>query len=240
MTQRSSHHKLYYYKKKETPIFIAVLVQYLFKMSRQVKEFLYGRIGIEKYSKEFVIVFANYVDTGKANLDAELNIINARAAGIENVDIYITPCVQPSDYKICGNARESITAVLDHLNKNNAKFGRVWLNIDGLTGCEKYKEWNKDNKTENIEFIDEMVNTLEERKRPYGFYTDKYNWHEITGNTRKYNDTPLIYYHFDDKNNFDDYNEYGYPFGGWEKPTMKRYIDTATICEIEVSNIFKN
>ncbi|CAK5073945.1 unnamed protein product [Meloidogyne enterolobii] len=60
----------------------------------------------EKYSKEFVIVEANNYDTGEVNLDAEINIINARAAGFENVDIDIAPCVKPSsEYKLCGNAR---------------------------------------------------------------------------------------------------------------------------------------
>ncbi|CAK5078110.1 unnamed protein product [Meloidogyne enterolobii] len=60
----------------------------------------------EKYSKEFVIVEANNYNTGEVDLDAEINIINARAAGFENVDIYIAPCVKPSsEYKLCGDAR---------------------------------------------------------------------------------------------------------------------------------------
>uniref|UniRef100_A0A914KVR9 Uncharacterized protein n=1 Tax=Meloidogyne incognita TaxID=6306 RepID=A0A914KVR9_MELIC len=211
-------------------------------MSIQLKEFALGIPipGIEN-SKEFVIIEANYFGSGSYDTNAELNILNARAAGIENVDIYITPCVRPS-YKseICGDARKSITTVLDNLDKSNAKVGRVWLYIYGLTGCYKYDHWNKDNKTENIEFIDIMVNTLKERNQPFGFYTNKYNWHEITGNTRKYNDTPLLYYHSDGKNNFDDYNEYGYPFGGWEKPTMKRYsTQYTTVCEIELAKILQ-
>nr|CAD2196643.1 unnamed protein product [Meloidogyne enterolobii] len=64
----------------------------------------------EKYSKEFVIVRANYYDTGKVDTNAELNIINARAAGIENVDIYFSPCIKPSSASelICGDARLSL------------------------------------------------------------------------------------------------------------------------------------
>uniref|UniRef100_A0A914KVS2 Candidate secreted effector n=1 Tax=Meloidogyne incognita TaxID=6306 RepID=A0A914KVS2_MELIC len=194
----------------------------------------------EKYSKEFVIVPATYYETGKVSLNAELNIINARAAGIENVDIYFSPCIKPSSASelVCGDARESIIFVLDHLNKNNAKFGRFWLYIYGLTDCNQYDGWNEDNKTKNIEYIDEMVNTLKERNQPFGFFTNKYNWHEITGNTRKYNNTPLLYYNVDQKDNFDDYNEYGYPFGGWEKPTIKEYNFT-TICDINVANLLQ-
>jgi len=63
----------------------------------------------EKYSKEFIIINANYQNIGTIDDNAELNILNARTAGIENVDIYITPCVKPSsypDYKLlCGDAR---------------------------------------------------------------------------------------------------------------------------------------
>nr|CAD2125006.1 unnamed protein product [Meloidogyne enterolobii] len=187
----------------------------------------------EKYSKEFVIINSNYYDTGKVDTNAELNIINARTAGIENVDIYFSPCIKPSSASelICGDARESIIFVLDHLNKNNAKFGRVWLYIYGLTGCNQYEGWNKNNKTKNIEYIDKETKLLD-------FFTNKYNWHEITGNTRKYNNTPLLYYNVDQKDNFEDYNEYGYPFGGWEKPTIKEYNFTS-ICDIDVANLLK-
>nr|CAD2208209.1 unnamed protein product [Meloidogyne enterolobii] len=125
----------------------------------------------EKYSKEFVVVSANNKNKGKVNLDAEINIINARTAGFENIDIYLYPCVKPStEYELCGDARKSITAVLDHLENNNAKFGRVWLLIYGLAGCEKDEKWNKDNKTENIEFIDTMVTTLNERNQTFGIF----------------------------------------------------------------------
>ncbi|CAK5078108.1 unnamed protein product [Meloidogyne enterolobii] len=53
--------------------------------------------------------------------------------------------------------RESIIFVLDYLNKNNAKVGRVWLYIYGLTGCNQYEGWNKNNKTKNIEYIDVRI-----------------------------------------------------------------------------------
>uniref|UniRef100_A0A1I8B494 Lysozyme n=1 Tax=Meloidogyne hapla TaxID=6305 RepID=A0A1I8B494_MELHA len=206
----------------------------------QMKEFLYGKHGIEKYSKEFVVITGNYHNTGIINNDLELNILNARTAGIKNVDIYISPCFKPSeDSKICGNGSAAITTVLDYLDENNAKVDRVWLYIFGLSGCNQIEDsWDKDNKTKNVEFIEDMVKILKERNQPFGFFTNKYNWHEITGNIRKYNNTPLMYYNLNGKDNFDDYNEYGYPFGGWEKPTMKEYNFTE-ICESEVANILQ-
>ena len=61
---------------------------------------------LKENSKEFVIVSANYYDSGEANLNAELNIINARTAGIENIDIMFSPCIQPSsEYDLCGDGR---------------------------------------------------------------------------------------------------------------------------------------
>ena len=83
-----------------------------------------------------------------------------------------------------------------------------------------------------------MVKILKERNQPFGFFTNKYNWHEITGNTGKFSNVPLLSIHFDGKNNFDDYNEYGYPFGGWEKPTMKEYEPDKETCDIKVSNVY--
>nr|CAD2185823.1 unnamed protein product [Meloidogyne enterolobii] len=110
----------------------------------------------EKFSKEFVIVNANYYDSGNVDTSAEVNIINAKAAGIENVDIYITPCVKPSsEYKLCGNGSALINSVLDYLNNINVKFGRVWFRVDlSSDGCRNPSGWNIANKTSNIEFIE--------------------------------------------------------------------------------------
>nr|CAD2208904.1 unnamed protein product [Meloidogyne enterolobii] len=73
----------------------------------------------EKYSNEFVIVSANYYDSGNVDINTEINLINARVAGIENVDIYITPCVKPStEYKLCGDGRSCFY-------KNNFSFPSI-------------------------------------------------------------------------------------------------------------------
>uniref|UniRef100_A0A914KYD4 Uncharacterized protein n=1 Tax=Meloidogyne incognita TaxID=6306 RepID=A0A914KYD4_MELIC len=144
-------------------------------MSRQVKGFLYGMIGIvlrlhsylrvstfkclKENSKEFVIFPATYYDSGEANLSTELNIINARAAGIDNVDIYFSPCVKPStEYELCGNASGSITKVLNYLNDNNIKFGKVWLYVTYASDdCENLNGWDKDNKTSNVNLLSNMT-----------------------------------------------------------------------------------
>uniref|UniRef100_A0A914KVS3 Uncharacterized protein n=1 Tax=Meloidogyne incognita TaxID=6306 RepID=A0A914KVS3_MELIC len=66
----------------------------------------------DQFSKEFIIVSANDKNSGDIDTNAELNIINARAAGFENVDIYLSPCVKPyfSYYccKTCGYPRYKI------------------------------------------------------------------------------------------------------------------------------------
>ncbi|CAK5078593.1 unnamed protein product [Meloidogyne enterolobii] len=84
-----------------------------------------------------------------------------------------------------------------------------------------------------------MVNTLKERNQLFGFIARKNHWQEITGNTKDYNNIPLLYFHMDSKNNFNDYYEHGYPFGGWRRPTMKGYEDEE-ICGVNVTDIYSD
>uniref|UniRef100_A0A1I8B499 Acid phosphatase n=1 Tax=Meloidogyne hapla TaxID=6305 RepID=A0A1I8B499_MELHA len=111
--------------------------------------------------------------------------------------------------------RQAIIKALEYLDENNAKFDRVWLLIWENQG------WFN-NIAKNVESIEKMVNTLIKRNQTYGIFTNRYNWISLTGNTTKFSDAPLLYSNHDGKKNFDDF--YKNPFGGWEEPTMKRYI----------------
>uniref|UniRef100_A0A1I8B551 DUF4874 domain-containing protein n=1 Tax=Meloidogyne hapla TaxID=6305 RepID=A0A1I8B551_MELHA len=132
--------------------------------------------------------------------------------------------IQPDD-------GEAIIKTLDYLDDNNAKFDRVWLLIYTWPGFGQ--GWSND-KDKNVEIIEEMIITLKERNLTYGIYTAKDYWINITGNTKKFCDSPLFYVNHDGKNNFDDF--YKNPFGGWEEPTIKLYgckaTDDASICSL--------
>nr|CAD2194074.1 unnamed protein product [Meloidogyne enterolobii] len=105
----------------------------------------------ENLSVKFVIVRASR-SNGYFDSNAVANIMNAWAAGINEVDIYIFPCVKPKlvENVICDNARGTIIQTLNKLENNNAKFGNVWLDIEEL---KDKSHWYKD-KTKNLEFIE--------------------------------------------------------------------------------------
>ncbi|CAK5073940.1 unnamed protein product [Meloidogyne enterolobii] len=147
----------------------------------------------EKLSAKFVIIRGGR-SVGLVDSNLIKNIKNARGGGFEDVDIYIFPCVKPELIKninknvTCGNARETITSVLNELNCNNLKIGRVWLDIEGEPGENNKNQtyyWYED-KEKNIEFIDGMINILNENNQLFGIYASKYFWTKITGNEQKY------------------------------------------------------
>ncbi|KAF7632205.1 hypothetical protein Mgra_00008389 [Meloidogyne graminicola] len=201
-----------------------------------------------KEKKEIQFVIIDYF--GIFGYEIINNNKNAREAGIDDIDIYIRPCVKSkgksySPFTTCGNPRKIITDVLNGLKNNNVNFGRVWLeirgdvgeDIDHYTGYGQKYDWYLTIE-ENIKFIDEMIKILNEKKQPYGIYSDKYLWQRITGNTQIYNNIPLWYSNINNKeNNFNDYYD-GYSFGGWKNPTIKE-TNASIVCRKYVDNIWK-
>ena len=62
----------------------------------------------DELSTQFVVVCAS-IYYNLINDNAEINIINARVAGIENMDIYIHPCISRKSYQshsLCGKPRQ--------------------------------------------------------------------------------------------------------------------------------------
>ncbi|KAL7070585.1 hypothetical protein ACQ4LE_010243 [Meloidogyne hapla] len=187
------------------------------------------------FSAEFAIVQA-FTYKGVIDKSLRFNYFNAKNAGICDIDVYIYPCVQPGYVKNgCGNAKKTIDDTLDYLKKNKMEVGRVWLSIFGLGVRDNVIGWDEYNIAKNIEFIEEMINTLKECKQDYGIYTAKADWLGITGNTQKFKEVPLLYTTKDASlNNFDDFVE----FGGWTKPSAKLYVFKES-CGITVANIIK-
>nr|CAD2180031.1 unnamed protein product [Meloidogyne enterolobii] len=177
-------------------------------------------------SAKFVVIGALRED-GVIDKNADINIIFARAAGFVDIDIYFYPCAS------CIN---EIKDTLKYLEDYNAKFNRVWLCIWGVTDAKNPEGWSSV-QDKNVEIIKKMVDTVKGKNYDYGIYTSRDNWIEITGNTREFNDAPLLYYNYDYKNNFDDF--YRNPFGGWQTPTMKLYTYYKKVCGAEVWSLWK-
>ncbi|KAF7632190.1 hypothetical protein Mgra_00008375 [Meloidogyne graminicola] len=178
----------------------------------------------QNLSIEFVIVNVG----SDINEKSVKNIKNAWAAGFTNIDILLSFCVK--------RLLKAITDILHYLKSNNAKFGRVWLCIQGSVGennDRKKYDWYE-NQEKNIKFIDEVIEILKEKNIQYGFYSRDWAWEEITGAIQKYNNNiPIWYDHLDHKNNFNDYYYNGYSFGNWKHPTIKKYESgTSETCGI--------
>nr|CAD2185944.1 unnamed protein product [Meloidogyne enterolobii] len=175
----------------------------------------------ENFTIKFVIVSA--AKNGTIDDLAKNNIRNAYAAGIEDVDIKITINFVKPRKIVNRTPREIIISILNELNKNNLKIGKIWFDIAGDAGmnnANRTYRWYED-KERNIKFIEEMIEILKENNKLNGIYSSKSHWTSITGNTQKFKEIPLWYNSFDEINNFNDYtNKF---FGGWKYPYVKTY-----------------
>ncbi len=88
------------------------------------------------------------------------------------MDVYFFPC-----YK-CGNAAGQVTSFLQKVN--GARFGTVWLDIEGS------QYWSSSHSS-NINFINQLINALKAgTSHAIGIYSSYYNWKALTGNTKTF------------------------------------------------------
>ncbi|CAJ0932799.1 unnamed protein product, partial [Mesorhabditis belari] len=142
----------------------------------------------------------NYDDTGIQN------ILNARAAGITDVDGYIYPCTSSS----CPPGANQVEAVIDKLNEKGAKIGMLWLDVEGT--------WPSD-KTKNQQFIQGMADAAVKKGVKVGVYTGQYSWPDIVGSWTGMSKYPLWWPNYNNDPGFGKYP----PYGGWTKPLVHQY-----------------
>lgn len=163
-----------------------------------------------------------------AALDTNLqsNVENAWRAGFESVDTYIFPCFHCRDKK-------SATTQMRELEKSlilgAIDIEIIWLDIEGP------EYWSTD-VYENRDFFEEMLEVAASTKRRYyGIYSSKSQWDAIFGADYTVGSTfPLWYAHYDNVRDFSDF----VPFGGFNKPAMKQFAGTYTICGVQVDGNF--
>ena len=112
----------------------------------------------------------------------------------------------------------------DSSSKYSYAVGTVWLDIETnpSIGCS----WNIGTKQSNCQYIKELVNAFNAKRRSVGIYASHYMWIQILGGAsecKSFTDKPIWYAHYDMKPNFDDWNSNS--FGGWAKPTLKQFTD---------------
>eukprot|EP01029_Cantina_marsupialis_P005878 TRINITY_DN16379_c0_g1_i1.p1 TRINITY_DN16379_c0_g1~~TRINITY_DN16379_c0_g1_i1.p1 ORF type:complete len:213 (-),score=41.38 TRINITY_DN16379_c0_g1_i1:771-1409(-) len=170
---------------------------------------------------KFAIVRA-YQSTGHVDRNAVANIKNAHAAGFEYVDAYIFPSIHHG-----GNATRQAYETLHNLRTNGAKFGMIWLDVEGT------QYWTS-SKTTNARFISDLAYAFKKMGAHVGMYTSRYQWQDIAGSSTCCHSLPLWYPHYDHLASFSDFRS----FGGWTKPAIKQFAGSTMECGVGVDKNF--
>ncbi|CAF3955875.1 unnamed protein product [Rotaria sordida] len=160
---------------------------------------------------KFVIVRV-YRSVGVVDTNSAQTIKNARAAGLNNVDAYLLPCIS------CGDAPQQVIETIDYLRDEEAQIDRLWFDIEG--------QWNNDTDI-NIQFVDELIKQTSTLDVKFGIYTSRYQWISIMNDATKFSsNSPLWYAHYDNDQSFRDFQS----FGGWTQPLIKQFISDVKEC----------
>jgi GH25 family lysozyme M1 (1,4-beta-N-acetylmuramidase) len=156
-----------------------------------------------------------YQSSGNVDPNVVSNIKNAKAGGIEYVDVYLFPCVP------CGNPAGQASALVNAIRGQN--YGQIWIDVETYA-------WSS-SLSANQNFITAMVNQLKSLGQHVGIYTNYYNWQSIVGlGWTGCASLPLWYAHYDNNPSFSDFQS----FGGWNTPNMKQYAGDVTKCGVGV------
>ncbi|CAG9314783.1 unnamed protein product [Blepharisma stoltei] len=171
---------------------------------------------IAEYQIQSAIV-RGYMSSGNVDPNVVPNIQNAGNAFL-TVGVYMFPCFP------CGNpakqAQDLVTAL------KGQTYDSIWIDV------ETY-QWSS-NVQANQAFITTLANTLKSLGQSVGIYTSRAEWSTIVGlNWSGVSWAGLWYYHYDNQQNFMDFQ----PFGGWEMADMKQYHGlTKSTCGIYVNS----
>jgi GH25 family lysozyme M1 (1,4-beta-N-acetylmuramidase) len=159
-----------------------------------------------------------YQSLGRVDPNCATTIKNAWAGGMEHVDAYIFPCHS------CGNGGKQVNDTVDYLKKNDVKFGMLWFDIEG-PGVY----WGSSQEA-NAKFFEEMVEAAKHKDVKFGVYTSKSQWVPIMGSYSGGSKYPLWYANYDKVESFADFSA----FNGWEKPSIKQFEGSVSVCSAGV------
>ena len=156
-----------------------------------------------------------YCSYGGVDPNVVANIQNAYAGGMSHVDVYLFPCVP------CGNPAGQVDDLLNAIAGTG--YGMIWLDIETYA-------WG--DVTDNINFIQGLMDELSNQGASYGIYTNYYQWQSITGlwTGPADNGVQLWWAYYDGEANFNDYSG----FGDWNGPAIKQFAGDATVCGVDL------
>lgn len=162
----------------------------------------------------FTIV-RGYCSYGAVDPNAVSSIQNAYAGGMSHVDAYLFPCFS------CGNPAGQVDALISAIAGTG--YGMIWLDI------EVY-QWG--DTSDNINFIQGLIDELNNQGASFGIYTNYYNWQSITGLWTGPADSgiQLWWAYYDGEADFNDFSS----FADWSAPNIKQYSGGADVCGANV------
>ncbi|CAI5442494.1 unnamed protein product [Caenorhabditis angaria] len=148
------------------------------------------------------------------------NVKHARAAGIEEVDGYLFPCIGSK----CPSAANQVKTVSEKLSAEKTHINTLWLDIERLN-------WPANHET-NRKFIEELVAEAKALKHTVGIYSNYYNWEAIVGlDYHGQSSLPLWWAEYDGTPGFAKYKE----FGGWKQPKIHQWHGTEKgSCDVSI------
>lgn len=136
-------------------------------------------------------------------------IASAYAAGLDRVDVYMTPCV--ADCKT--SATDQIQQLYGYLKTYNVKFRKMWVSLT-------YVHWMSI-KLDNRNFLREILDASEKYFGDQfgGLETSEDDWSNHIGVWNGPSKYPLWWDHEDDLPSWANFET----FGGWKQPVMKEF-----------------
>jgi len=170
---------------------------------------------------DFAIIQA-WIGGYNINKNYVQNWKNAKAAGIKYVDIYVFACNN------CKNNNPATIVASIKATLPSGFDGMLWIDVEPCTNC-----W-LDNDS-NLQFVNNLATTAKAAGFNVGIYSCIWCWENTfgsrTASTATLKSLPLWYAHFDNQTNF---NDGGYNFGGYTKPSIKQFNDHPTAdCNLE-------
>ncbi|CAD5230244.1 unnamed protein product [Bursaphelenchus xylophilus] len=176
----------------------------------------------------FTAGFFRLSNVGVADGIGVRNAYTANNAGLK-FEMYVTPTLALS-------AATQVETAFVYAQKSNIRLNRVWLQVTNPL------DWNKD-RPSNVRFINDFVTAAIRFNAKVGFYTNWYDYEQITGNSRAISKADLWHWHVlgagpagQSSKDFSDFRTFG-PFSDW--PVVKQYGIAVAPCDYRANvNVF--
>jgi len=172
----------------------------------------------------------SFNDDGIVNTNFANSYKDLYQAGAKIVDTIATICVYYSADDMCSKVKNNLPEGFN---------GTVWLSIDSFDDDCFSGTYGK-----FLQTLENYAKTCQSYGLKVGIngQASNYNWY-VSGDMRRSSPflvtLPLWYEKYDKQESFDDFSDLDGGFGGWERPTIKKYQGYKTSCGVSVGYNFR-